>query len=231
MRIAKYGRVEAAQYTLLGLGLAALSAFGLSEWVSPWLGWPLAVVFTLLALFVLSFFRDPDRAAPGDALDILSPADGTVTHVETGDATCSDFIEGKSHMLGIFLSVFNVHVNRAPLDGNVEYLRYKAGKFLDARHPDCTTLNEQQVIGITCDKADDTKVVVKQIAGLIARRIVCPLQPNDRVVRGERMGMIKFGSRTEIWIDASKCDVEWKVKIGDKVNGSSTILGRLIPKN
>ena len=223
----KYGIRELVMYAGLAFGLAAFCGIALSFWVSPFLGLPLAGVFFLLGLFVMSFFRDPERKLSGDSLDIISPADGTVTHVVNNDPGTGEYIEGQAHWIGIFLSVFNVHVNRSPLDGEVEYLRYKEGKFLDARHPDCGRLNEQQVIGMKASAAGGARLLVKQISGLIARHIVCPLEPGNRLMRGERFGMIKFGSRTELWIDAKTCDVEWLVKPGQKVKGGLTLIGRV----
>lgn len=227
MRFTPYGIWELAKFVLLALGLAALCGFGVSVWVDPVLGYSLAGVFIILGVFVMRFFRDPQRVLPGGDLDIVSPADGTVTDVVTSDGQQPEFIEGQAHMLGIFLSVFDVHVNRAPLDGEVAFLRYKPGKFLDARHPDCGKLNEQQMIGMTLTHANGAKVVVVQVSGAIARRIVCPLTIGDRLARGQRFGMIKFGSRTELWIDAQACDVEWRIKKGDKVKGGATVLGVL----
>ncbi|NUQ35900.1 MAG: phosphatidylserine decarboxylase family protein [Planctomycetaceae bacterium] len=228
IRFAQYGRYELSLYVTLSLALAALSAFGLSAWLSPWIGIPLAIIFFTAAGFVFWFFRDPEREIAGLPTDIVSPADGTVTDVKDS-ATCAEYIGGGAAMLGIFLSVFDVHINRAPLDGDVRYLRYKAGKFLDVRHPDCPRLNEQQAIGFEANAAGGARVLVRQIAGLIARRIVCDLKPGSRLKRGERFGMIKFGSRTEIWIGTVDARVEWLVKPGDHVKGGSTILGTIHP--
>ena len=228
MRFARYGLYELFFFGGLALGLALVCALGVSFWLSPFIGLPLALIFLALGVFVASFFRDPERATPGGSLDILSPADGTVSFVGSEDGT--EYVNGTTHKLSIFLSVFNVHVNRVPLDAEVEYLRYKPGKFLDARHPECATLNEQQIIGMRAVAAGNVRIVVRQIAGLIARRIVCPLRPGDKLTRGVRFGMIKFGSRTELLVDAATCDVEWLVKPGDKVFGCATVVGRIVLK-
>jgi phosphatidylserine decarboxylase len=167
--------------------------------------------------FNLNFFRDPDRVIPGDEFTVVSPADGTVTDVGTREEP--EFLKGSTHCLGIFLSVFDVHVNRAPLAGTVEYLRHQDGKYLDARNPDCSTLNEAQNIGFA--SIWGPRFLVRQITGLIARRIVCPLKEGDKCARGERFGMIKFGSRTELYL-APEFEIEWLVKVGDKVKGGGT---------
>ncbi|MCA8938557.1 MAG: phosphatidylserine decarboxylase family protein [Planctomycetes bacterium] len=231
MGFAKWGYPELVKFTFLALLLAGSSYYLCNvHFGVPVIGWALVGVFSAFALFVISFFRDPPRRIGGEALDIVSPADGTVTDVSSGPVMCEEFIEGEAHWVGIFLSVFNCHINRSPLDCEVKFLRYKQGKFLDARDPDCGRINEQQIIGAHASAANNGKFVVKQIAGAIARRIICPLKPNETLSRGEKFGMIKFGSRTELWIDAATCDVEWKVKVGDKLKGGSSIIGRITPK-
>jgi phosphatidylserine decarboxylase len=174
-------------------------------------------------LFVVSFFRDPKRAIPSDPDVLVSPADGTVTHV--GETSDPDFPGGRAFTISIFLSVFNVHVNRLPRSGRVTALRYYPGEFCDARAADCSVRNEQFWIDLT-DARTGGLIRVKQIAGAIARRIVCWLGPNEDVRAGERLGMIKFGSRTEVSVPVALVQ-EAVVKIGDSVHGGSTILLRL----
>jgi phosphatidylserine decarboxylase len=188
---------------------------------------PLLLLLLILTLgpwlFVLSFFRDPERTIPADPDVLLSPADGTVTHVgETADA---DFPGGRAFTISIFLSVFNVHVNRLPRSGRVAALRYYPGEFLDARAADCSVRNEQFWIDLT-DARTESLIRVKQIAGAIARRIVCWLKLDEDVRAGERLGMIKFGSRTEISLPVELVQ-EALVRVGDTVHGGSTILLRL----
>lgn len=231
MRFAKWSWPQLHVLVILG---ASLALFGF-VWCGPltgldWLGWILGAAGIVLVAFVMNFFRDPERPLSGDELDIISPADGKVTDAAVGSMTGTEFVTGRAHMVGIFLNVFDVHVNRTPLTGEVAFTRYKQGKFLDARHPDCGRLNEQQVIGIHATAINGAKIEVRQIAGMIARRIICPLKPGDRLERGQRFGMIKFGSRTELWLDADACDVDWLVKPGDKVIGGQTIIGRIKPK-
>ncbi|MHC4953952.1 MAG: phosphatidylserine decarboxylase family protein [Planctomycetota bacterium] len=202
------------QLILFGTWLAMLAA--LLWLVSPWL----AIVPGLLFLFLLSFFRDPERAVPGGPEVAVAPADGKV--VDIGEVEEPNFIGGKALRIGIYLSVFNVHVNRAPLDGSVVYRHYKPGKFLDVRDPSCEKENEANLIGFEGPRG---RFAVRQVAGLIARTIVCPVGIGDTVERGSRMGMIKFGSRTELILPVD-ADVTVEVKVGDTVHGASTVLLR-----
>ena len=188
---------------------------------------PLLLLLLLLTLppwlFVISFFRDPERSIPADADALVSPADGTVTHV--GETADPDFPGGRAFTISIFLSVFNVHVNRLPRSGRVVALRYYPGEFLDARAADCAVRNEQLWIDLI-DADTGGLIRVKQIAGAIARRIVCWLRLEEDVRAGDRLGMIKFGSRTEVSVSAELVQ-EALVKVGDSVRGGSTILMRL----
>ncbi len=185
--------------------------------------WILAAGGLVGLAFVCYFFRDPQRIIPTDRQALLSPADGTVTHIE--EIQDADFPGGRAFRISIFLSLFNVHVNRIPRTGRVLALRYFPGTFVDARRQDCHVDNEQ--FWTDFEDADTGKMIrVKQIAGLAARRIVCRLRPGEEVRAGDRFGMIKFGSRTDVLlpIDLAK---EVLVKVGDPVRGGSTILLRL----
>jgi len=188
---------------------------------------PLLLLLLLLTLapwlFVVSFFRDPKRTIPTDPDVLVSPADGTVTHV--GQTSDPDFPGGRAFTVSIFLSVFNVHVNRLPRSGRVTALRYYPGAFLDARSSDSSVRNEQFWIDLT-DARTGGLVRIKQIAGAIARRIVCWLRSDEEVRAGDRLGMIKFGSRTEVSVPAELVEVSL-VKVGDCVHGGSTVLLRL----
>src|SRR5580692_55042 len=182
-----------------------------------WLAGPLwALPVLLLVAFLLWFFRDPDRVIPGEAGVLVSPADGKVTDVSplisNGDAQLR---------ISIFLSVFVVHVNRSPITGIVRDIRYHKGKFVNAMNATSAELNEQNVVTV---EGDGQIVVFKQIAGLLARRIVFNKKVGDRVERGERVGLIKFGSRVDVLLDASAA---LEVKIGDRVKGGSTVLAHL----
>jgi len=210
MLFAKYGWKELLFFSLLWCGIGAALWF-----LHPAARYALPVPILGL-LFVLNFFRDPSRTVPSEPGLMVAPADGVV--VEIKDMTEPEFLKVPCTRISIFLNVFNVHINRSPCEGVVQGLKYKPGKFLDVRHPDCSTLNESNTIHLG-------DVVVKQIAGLIARRIVCEAKPQDKLARGEKFGMIKFGSRTELYIPKARVE-EIRVKLKDKVKGGETILAR-----
>ncbi len=176
----------------------------------------LAAIPTLLAGFFLWFFRDPERQIPDGPGLIVSPGDGKVEEAEWIETTA-----GSRFRVSIFLSVFDVHVNRVPISGKVTLMEYRAGQFLNAMNPESAILNEQTLVVI---QGEHSSVSFKQIAGLLARRIVCTLQTGDDVLRGQRMGMIKFGSRVDVLMPA---DIELRVKPGDRVKGGSSILAVL----
>ena len=177
-----------------------------------------AVVCVLLGLFVLYFFRDPQRAIPANPAAYVSPADGRVIQICEVDET--EFIKGKALRISIFLSVFDVHVNRIPMGGTVRYKHYNKGKFLAAWNEKASLDNEQTAIGIECDGG--TRILVKQIAGLIARRIVCHADSGMTFKTGDRFGLIRFGSRTDLFLPPES---RLAVKVGDTVRGGSTIIG------
>jgi phosphatidylserine decarboxylase len=174
-------------------------------------------------LFTLAFFRNPRRKPLGDQRCLIAPADGVVSDI--GEAEEPLYVKERCVRIGIFLSVFDVHVNRSPVDGVVEFAQYRPGKFLDARHPDVTHANEANILGISAaaNVAGKLKLLVVQLSGLIARRIICTHGVGDALTRGELYGMIKFGSRTELWIPLSQ-KFEVKVKVGDRVMCGETIL-------
>ena len=170
-----------------------------------------------LTVFIMYFFRDPERTIPEGANNILSPADGKV--VDIREHFEGEFLQEKCTRVSIFLSVFNVHVNRIPIAGAVKYFRYQKGAFVNAYKSDASEINEQTVIGIENGKCN---ILFKQIAGLIARRIVCNIREGDTVNLGERFGIIKFGSRVDIFFPKN---VEVKVKLKEKVKGGQSIIG------
>ncbi|HZQ67468.1 MAG TPA: phosphatidylserine decarboxylase [Terriglobales bacterium] len=193
-------------YYASGLLIAAI----LLGWLASW---PWAIVPLLLAAFFLWFFRDPERAispAPGA---VVSPADGKVTDVSP--VTVSGV---RWTRISIFLNVFDVHVNRSPISGVIRDVRYRRGKFMNAMNPACAEDNEQNAVTV---EGEGQILIFKQIAGLLARRIVFNKNVGDPVSRGERVGLIKFGSRTDVLLDVS-ADVQ--IKVGDRVKGGSTVL-------
>jgi phosphatidylserine decarboxylase len=196
--------------------LAATAGFAL-------LGWPwglLAVMPGSLLFLLFYFFRDPRREIPSDARSIIAPADGAVVDV-TGIER-DEFLGGPAVRVGIFLSIFNVHINRAPLAGRVVKMRYKPGQFLNAMRPESAEHNEFMWIGFEQTEPPHRRFAVRQISGMLARRIVCPLTPGQTVARGEKFGMIKLGSRTEVILPADA--VEIRVRPGDKVRAGSDVV-------
>jgi phosphatidylserine decarboxylase len=197
-------------------GLAFIAAAVLVGWfAAP--AW--AVVPLLLAAFFLWFFRDPHRDIPDVAGAIVSPGDGKVT-----EASVVSIDGQKQSRISIFLSVFDVHVNRSPIAGIVSEVRYQRGKYLNAMNPASAELNEQNIVRV---EGEGQAVVFKQIAGLLARRIVFRPKVGDLLDRGQRVGLIKFGSRVDVLFDASAA---LQVKVGDRVRGGASVLAYLQPK-
>jgi phosphatidylserine decarboxylase len=180
-------------------------------------GWVWALIPVLLAVFFLWFFRDPERAVPDGPGLIVSPGDGLVTEVARIDT-----LEGPRQRISIFLSVFDVHVNRCPIAGTLRQVRYQNGKYLNAMNPDSADQNEQNVVSVA---GDGIEVVFKQIAGLLARRIVFDYKAGDRLERGQRVGLIKFGSRVDVELPA---DVRVRVAKGERVKGGASILAEIV---
>lgn len=215
---ARYGFAELVGYSVILGVIFVVASFLAVTTHSAFL--ILSTICVFIWLEVLWFFRDPERVIPIDAQAILSPADGTISHVET----INDPELGPNTLrISIFLSIFSVHVNRVPFKGQVERVLYFRGRFLDARHPECASQNEQLWLDVR--DFQGSRYRVKQISGAIARRIVCCLRAGDEVSAGSRYGMIKFGSRTELLIPADVVD-QVSVKVGDKVRGGVSILGR-----
>lgn len=190
-----------------------------------WLGGPwrwLALLPVALLVQLFYFFRDPPRRVPEPPEAIVAPADGKIVEVTRLDHY--DFFDGPAVRIGIFLSIFNVHINRAPYAGTVVELNYQPGEFLNALRPDSALRNESMWIGFAVPDSPHIRFAVRQISGAIARRIVCPLQPGQTVPRGQKFGMIKLGSRTELILPADAVEVlAWH---GDKVKAGSDIIAR-----
>ena len=209
-----YGIPVAAEGWPFILPLAAVTLlFFLLGWKSPG--------FSLLALtlFVLFFFRDPERTIPQGKGIVVSPADGRVIVIK--DVYEPTYLKQDVKQISIFLSVFNVHVNRAPVGGSVEVVKYNPGKFHVASVDKASLDNEQTAMVISDGK---NKILVKQIAGLIARRIVCYAKPGDALKSGERYGLIRFGSRVDLFLPKT---AEVRVKVGDRIKGGRDVIGVL----
>lgn len=184
---------------------------------------PVSAVTASLFVFTAYFFRNPRRAIPKDSLAILSPADGLVMSVS--DVREDKFLGRPARKVSIFLSIFNVHVNRSPVAGEVKYLQYVPGKFLPAFKSHASEINERNYVGI---ESSGFRVLVCQVTGFIARRIVCYAREGRQLDQGQMFGMIKFGSCTEIYVPQ---DVEILVGPGDSVKGGETIIGRFPDEN
>ncbi len=186
--------------------------------------WAVVSIETVLAIvliWVLSFFRDPYRLSPTDKRLLLSPADGKITDIETVDE--NDFIGGPAIRIGIFLSIFNAHINRAPCNAKIETITYKKGKHKNAANPHSGRVNESNDLRLVRTDTPKDRLTVRQISGSIARRIVCDVSQGQELAGGENFGMIKFGSRTELYLPAHE-NVKCLVKTGDKVKAGLTPL-------
>jgi phosphatidylserine decarboxylase len=200
-----------ARWILVFFALLAVVAWFISGWLS--------LPFLLLIFFTLSFFRDPDRIVPADPNLIVAAADGTVMDIIESDE--NQVLKTKTRRVGIFLSILDVHTNRAPIDGRIIYRQHREGLCLDARRQDCSEKNESMTWAFENPRVT---IVVRQITGAIARRIVAWAKVGDELKKGDRFGMIRFGSRTELYLPLN---AELLVKVGDHVFGGSTIVARL----
>jgi phosphatidylserine decarboxylase len=200
-----------ARWILAILAFIALVSLFFSAW--------LFLLFVVLIAYTFYFFRDPERAVPNDLNALVAAADGTVTDIVEVDE--SDVLKGKARRVGIFLSIFDVHTNRAPIDGRIVYRQHREGLCLDARRPECSEKNEAMTWAFENPRAT---IVVRQLTGAIARRIVAWADVGDEVKKGDRFGMIRFGSRTEVYLPLAASVL---VKVGDHVAGGSTIIARL----
>ena len=200
-----------ARWIFVILVLLAVVAWFVSGWLS--------LLFLALLLCTIAFFRDPNRRVPPDPLVIVAAADGTVTDIAELDE--NEVLKRKTRRVGIFLSIFDVHTNRAPIDGRIIYRQHREGLCLDARRPDCSEKNESMMWAFQNPRVT---IMVRQITGAIARRIVAWAEIGDELKKGQRFGMIRFGSRTEVYLPLAATVL---VKVGDHVLGGSTIIAQL----
>lgn len=223
LRLTPMGRRE---ILLIGAGSAVLAAVGVACVFAQHLGGGLLIlVAAIIGGMGLLFFRDPCRCVPADPRVLVAPADGRVT-----DITCMEHdpeLGTATVKISIFLSVLDVHINRSPCSGIVQSVEHRPGRFFDARDARAGTANEATTIVIKPDENGIDRVIVRQIAGRIARRIVCLLEPGDRVERGQRIGMIKFGSRTDLIIIGQR-DCKPAVEVGTRARGAVTVVARLM---
>lgn len=201
---------EGWPFLTLAIVAAVLASVFLGAWSTP---------FWIIALFVLQFFRDPPRTVPQQANAVLSPADGRIVVVEK---TTDPYAQREALKISVFMNVFNVHSNRSPVDGKVETVQYFPGKFLNADLDKASVENERNAVVITA--ANGQTVTAVQVAGLVARRILCYIKPGDGLHRGQRYGFIRFGSRVDVYLPLTATP---KVVVGDKVSATETILAEL----
>ena len=207
-------------YLFIGIAAAAAaSTFAVALARRSWAVWLLAIVITIIALWVAYFFRDPERTGQRGAQIVVAPADGKLILITEIDEP--NFIGGKALRLSIFMNVFNVHVNRYPVDGTVKYVHYNKGKFLNAAAEKSSLENEQMSVGI---ESGSYKILVRQIAGLIARRIVTYSKVGDHASQGERFGIIRFGSRVDVFIPT---DSKVLAPLGTMTTAGTTVLAEL----
>lgn len=219
--LTRYGLPQVAAFPSALLAIMLVVAIFLHNVL--WLLFSIEAVLFIILVWMLAFFRDPLRNTPDDKNILLAPADGTITDIEMVDE--DTFIRGKAMRIGIFLSIFNVHINRMPCAAVVEEIKYRPGKFKNAMSPESGRVNESNDIMLRPQDSPAEKLIVRQISGAIARRIVCGAKTGDNFAGGQKFGMIKFGSRTELYIPADH-NVQCLVKIGDKVEAGTTIMVR-----
>ena len=217
--LTKYGLPQVAVYP--AAVLAAMIVFPLitGAFLPQWAIFAIEVVLAAVLVWALMFFRDPERACPEDKKLLLAPADGHITEIETVEEM--SFIGGPALRIGIFLSIFDTHINRAPCNVRIEKITYKKGKYLNAMNPQSGRLNESNELNLIRTDSPKNKLIVRQVSGAIARRIVCAAAEGQELAGGERFGMIKFGSRTELYVPVRE-NAKCLVKIGDKVKAGLT---------
>lgn len=191
-------------------------AFAVAISATAYLDWLWALPFWVIALFVLQFFRDPPREVPADRNAILAPADGRIVAVEK---TQDPYLDREALKISVFMNVFNVHSNRSPVDGEVRDKWYFPGKFVNADLPKASLENERNALWIKTDRGADVTCV--QVAGLVAKRILCHVSPGEHLARGQRFGFIRFGSRVDVYLPLN---TKINVNIGDKVSATLTVL-------
>ncbi len=221
--LTKYGLPQVVVLPAIILAAMILCFLVGVVFLTTWVFVAAELFLAVLLVFVLAFFRDPYRAVPQNDDILLAPADGRITDIERVDE--SEYIGGPVLRIGIFLSIFNTHINRAPCEVKVSQINYKKGKFKDARDPLAGKVNESNDLKLVRAKDPADKLIVRQISGAVARRIVCKAETGDMLAGGEKFGMIKFGSRTELYVPL-RSDIECVVRVGDKVKAGLTILAR-----
>jgi len=224
--LTKYGWPQVILYPALAVFVMVICLLTGIMLLPIWVTVVVELLLLAVLIWILSFFRDPYRERPSEDGILLSPADGRVTDIEVAEE--NNFIGGAALRLGIFMSVFDVHINRAPCNVRVEKITYRKGRYTNAANPSSGRVNESNDLSLirVDDPAD--RLVVRQISGAIARRIVCEAKEGQKLTNGQKFGMIKFGSRTEFYVPISE-NIKCMVKIGDKVKAGLTAVVRYEP--
>jgi phosphatidylserine decarboxylase len=224
--LTKYGWPQVVIIPVALLAAMAIFAAGTVRFLPVWAIVSIEVTLAGALVFSFAFFRDPSRRCPADTNLLLAPADGRITDIEISED--NGYIEGKALRIGIFLSIFNTHINRMPCNAKVEEITYKKGKYKNAMNPESARVNESNLLSLTRTDSPRDRLVLRQISGAIARRIVCKTRAGDKLAAGEKFGMIKYGSRTELYgtVSDSKYKIKCLVQKGDKVKAGLTPLAR-----
>ena len=219
--LTKYGLPQVVVFPAIVLAVMVVFPLAGKNFLPLWAIVLIEVLLALICLWILTFFRDPYRLPPSDKNLLLAPADGRVTDIETVEE--DNFIGETAMRIGIFLSIFSTHINRAPCNAKVEKIIYRKGKYKNALNPQSGRVNESNNLGLVRIDSPQQRLFVRQISGAIARRIVCDVSEGQVLTGGEKFGMIKFGSRTELYVPARE-SVKCLVQIGDKVKAGLTPL-------
>lgn len=221
--LTKYGWPQVVIFPTIVLGVMIVYLVLGVLYLSAWTIISIEAALAAILIWVLSFFRDPYRVCPKEANLLLSPADGRITDIEIIEE--NNFIGTATLKIGIFLSIFDAHINRTPCNVKVERISYKKGKYKNAMNPDSGRVNESNDLYITRTDSPEDRLIVRQISGAIARRIVCAIREGQVLTGGEKFGMIKFGSRTELYVPA-RTNAKCLVQIGDRVKAGLTPIVR-----
>jgi len=219
--LTKYGWPQVVVFPVVALSLMAILAASTMGSVAPWVIITAEALLFVVLIWVLMFFRDPQRCCPADRDLLLAPADGKITDIE--EVEDDGFIGGPALRIGIFLSLFDTHINRAPCNVRVEAITYKEGRHRNAMNPQSGRVNESNALGLVRTDSPQDKLIIRQISGAIARRIVCDTAEGRELTGGQKFGMLKFGSRTELYAPV-RHELTCLVQIGDKVKAGLTPL-------
>ncbi|MBC8472259.1 MAG: phosphatidylserine decarboxylase family protein [Planctomycetes bacterium] len=232
--LTKYGWPQVVIYPAVILAVMAGVALGTTAVLPLWAIISIEVLLAAILIWILSFFRDPERSCPSDNSLLLAPADGQITDIERVEPPPAFLRKqegpGRAALrLGIFLSIFDTHINRAPCNVKVEKITYKKGKYKNALAPESARVNESNELYLVRTDSPHDRLIVRQISGAIARRIVCDTTEGSELTGGEKFGMLKFGSRTELYVPLSE-NAKCMVKIGDKVKAGLTPLVKYVKR-